>query len=118
MSADRNSYMEKWNTETALANLAVEKEFLPSEDARPDDTNYRLGMHILERGFPVAAESLVWLASASEDEKVRYRAAKMIVDSIVHIKEEQRSGNDPLAKLFMQAEKLANSEVAKWEGNS
>jgi len=112
--------MEKWSSMEALAELALEREFLPSDDPAELEEqrrkDWQLGCHVLESGFPVACAAMVWLAAQSTDEKIRFRSAKAIIDSVTTWRfAAEAANNDPILKFVQDVENIANNPASKRE---
>jgi hypothetical protein len=107
----RQGYMERWSSLEALETLALEKQFMPTADEPPvnKDEDFNLGRRVLEASFPTSCASMAWLAAQSNDEKIRYRASKAIIDTVIEMHMEEKTANDPLMRFMTEIEKVANS---------
>jgi|SRR6266545_7040346 len=108
---EKRSYMDKWSSLEALETLALEKQFMPGPDevVPSKDEDFNLGRRVLEASFPTSCASMAWLAAQSQDEKIRFRASKAIIDTVIEMHMEEKTANDPLMKFMTEIEKVANS---------
>ena len=63
-----------WVTEEQVAALVMEREFKPAESEE------ELATRIFREGLPVAAQAIAHLARHSKSEKMRFDAARYVVD--------------------------------------
>lgn len=76
---DANDAPEPWNPAEVLRNIVAEREAFADEIKTSEDHVRR----IMRENSPLAAQSIVWLMQHSTSEKLRFDAARYIVERAV-----------------------------------
>lgn len=95
----------EWNATLTIADLAEE-----IEDPRAEQTYESIAVRELERGFPLAVQSLVSLAIHAEDPRVRRGAANDVVNHNLALMQARADNNPKADRLLAFMEGVTEKE--------